>query len=107
MRGAALALALLCVSAHAQEPEPPTDSPRMLEVDHAKVGAKDGAELRVVGGCWLSERECIATGREVAALRAENASLRKSWAGPPSIVAVVAAVVVALPVGFFVGRAIR
>ena len=68
-----------------------------IDVELADITATDGTKARVDGGCWLSTPRCVTTAQRLAALQAENASLK---AGPPVTPAAVAA---ALLVGIVLG----
>lgn len=69
MRGLALALALVTFGASAQ----PADAP-VREI--IKAGQPAPAN-----GCFLNDRACVDTGKELADLRTQNASLKKSLEG--------------------------
>lgn len=101
MKALALALALSCGLAQAE------DVPRAIEVQRASITPRDepGVVLEVTGGAYLPPARLLATGRELAALRAENASLRESVSAVPAWAwvgggAVVGGVVVAVALHF-------
>ncbi len=97
MRAAALVL-LLAFAARAEEP------PRVVvQVRDGYVRKLDGETLQIRGGAWLDGPTLMATGKEVAALRAENSSLREAPVAPPSSLAV--AVLVGVAVGLAGGVA--
>jgi hypothetical protein len=73
-RALALLLCLLCTSSVAAEEAPPT-SDRGIAAS-ALVVQPDGQLAQVEGGCWLRADACVATGRELVQLRAENHALR-------------------------------
>jgi hypothetical protein len=71
----------------------------------ASVAIADSPAVAVDGGCFLPAEKCISTAQELARLRAENESLRKS--AQPSMSTAVVAVLVAIAgaLGAGAGRA--
>jgi hypothetical protein len=96
-----LALVLLiAVPTWAQEP-------RTLDVRRATVTLQDGRTVEVVEGCWLSTQQCVSTGKELAQLRAENASLKKDAGRPPLAAVLIAFTLGAAAGGFALHRLTR
>lgn len=84
------------------------DAPKrvVLELESGVVFSPDGTRTEVEkGGCYMDARTCVAVGKEVASLRAENASLRESVGVPVALVAV--GMVLAAGVGFGVAKLAR
>ena len=67
MRTLTLVVALACTAAFA---DPPADAPVKVELTAGQPAP--------VNGCFLDTRTCVATGAEIAGLRAENAALKQS-----------------------------
>lgn len=107
MRALALAVALMALPTLAEAPSPelcadpsyrarggsgcdpkPTDAP-VREIIKAGQPAPQN-------GCFLNDSACTATGKEMAALRAENANLKTSLGDAPGPLLVVAALMLGL-----------
>ena len=78
----------------------------VFDVELGDLKITDAGMVHVLGGCWLDTRTCIAEGREMVALRAEDASLKSSAIPPPVWLAFVVGVVAAagFAAGFVVGH---
>lgn len=103
MRVALLAL-MLALPARAD------DAPRVvLEVRDGVFYDREGQAHAVAGGAWLDGSTLLASGKELASLRAENVALREAPATAPSSVLVAVAVVfvAGLAGGFALGWAVR
>lgn len=85
MRAFALAMAFAALPALA---DPPKDAPVRRIIRAGDVAPADG--------CYLDNAACTATGKELAALRAENKSLKQSLEAQPGTVFVVGALVLGL-----------
>ncbi len=96
MKAVALAL-LVAFPAWAQERV-------VLQVREATLTDPAGAVHFVQGGAYLDGPTLLATGKEMASLRAENAGLRAAPVVPPG--SVVAAALICLAVGFAGGVAL-
>ena len=92
-RDAAHLLALVVVLAMA-----PARAADVLDVETADV-TTDAGVVHVDGGCWLSTPRCIGVGRELVALRAENAALKQAPTPTAPGVAVALAIGLILGVG--------
>lgn len=95
MRALALVLALRLMSGE-------LDGGAPREVDEVQSGSfvmVDGGTLAVDGGAYLPADSLLATGQELASLRAENAALKAEPAPAPSGVVLVVVAVVAATLG--------
>ncbi len=94
----ALALALALRLATAQATDGGVVAAPLREVDEVKTGSlelADGRHLDVDGGAYMPEPSLVATGKELAQLRAENAALKSAPPDtrPVSVIVAVAAFV--------------
>lgn len=72
------------------------------EVDEVRAGSLDlvdGGHLDVDGGAYLPADSLLATGQELAQLRAQNAAFQSQAAPAPSVVAFVVVAVLAATLG--------
>lgn len=98
MRAVALLL-LLSLPARGQ------DAPRLvLQVQDGYVRTLTGDTVQVKGGAYLDGPSLIASGREMAELRAQNAALKEAPVAPPSslVVALFAGLAIGLAGGFVI-----
>lgn len=101
MTSRAVALAVLLVTGLAR-----ADGPRVvLEVERGTIVTTEGREAMVRGGAYLDNDTLLSTSKELAALRAENKSLREAPVFGPA--AVITAVVLAAALGFGAARLSR
>lgn len=104
-RALVLVVALACTAAAA---EPPADAPvreGITKVQEANILTPDGERVFVEGGRHFSPEAYVATAKEVAQLRAENASLKESPGFSPW--AVIALGVLAAGVGYGAGKLLQ
>lgn len=79
-------------------------APAKMEVKEGMVLLPDSTQLKVGPGCYLNEPACVATGKEIADLRAQV----KTYEGSPTTWAVTAGLVVlALGAGFAAAWALK
>lgn len=107
MRGLALAMALVALPTFAEPPTPDlcADPVYRGRSPHACAPPDDKPVRRTIlmgemapsNGCFLNDVACVATGKELTGLRAENASLKQSLeASAPAPLLIVGAFVLGI-----------